>query len=70
MLRVSKQPDGQPEIFYSLQGEGVTTGIPSVFLRLALCNLACSWCDTRYTWDWEQHDYGQEVVSLNARQVE
>ena len=70
MLRVSKQPNGQPEIFYSLQGEGVTMGTPSVFLRLAQCNLACSWCDTRYTWDWEQYERGKEVVSLEVRQVE
>ncbi len=70
MFKISKQPDGQPEIFYSLQGEGVTMGTPSVFLRLALCNLACSWCDTKYTWDWEQHDRDREVTSLEVRQVE
>ena len=70
MLRVSRQPGGPPEIFYSLQGEGPTIGTPSVFLRLALCNLACGWCDTKYTWDWEHYDYGREVVSLDTPQVE
>lgn len=38
------------EIFTSIQGEGPFSGRPSVFLRLAHCNLSCSWCDTPYTW--------------------
>ena len=70
MLKVSRQPSGRPEIFYSLQGEGASTGTPSVFLRLALCNLACGWCDTKYTWQWQNYDYAQEVVSLDSGRVE
>jgi len=39
------------EIFYSIQGEGLLAGVPSVFIRLAGCPLRCTWCDTQYALD-------------------
>ena len=36
------------EIFYSLQGEGIDAGLPTIFIRLTGCNLRCNYCDTRY----------------------
>lgn len=36
------------EIFVSIEGEGLNSGLPTIFVRLFGCNLACSYCDTRY----------------------
>jgi len=47
------------EIFYSLQGETRTMGIPTVFIRLTGCPLRCSYCDTEYAFtggDWWEFD--------------
>jgi 7-carboxy-7-deazaguanine synthase len=39
------------EVFYSIQGEGATAGMPAVFARLQGCSVGCTWCDTKYSWD-------------------
>lgn len=39
------------ELFETIQGEGAFTGQPSIFIRLQGCPVACSWCDTKHTWE-------------------
>lgn len=52
ILKLAKLGDG-PEIFHTIQGEGVSAGTPAVFVRTSRCNLHCVWCDTDHTWNFE-----------------
>lgn len=67
-MKMTRLGEG-PEIFYSLQGEGVSMGKPAVFLRLALCNLRCSWCDTAYSWKWNPGEMARHVMDMPPEDV-
>jgi 7-carboxy-7-deazaguanine synthase len=61
------------EIFYSLQGEADTAGVPTVFVRLTGCPLRCRYCDTEYAFHggewWEVESVLQRVRELGGRYV-
>jgi len=61
------------EIFYSLQGETRTVGLPTVFVRLTGCPLRCNYCDTEYAFHhgekWQIADIVAKVQSYNPRYV-
>ena len=51
------------EIFYSLQGEGRSTGFPTVFIRLTGCPLRCDYCDTQYAFTGGESMAVAEILS-------
>ena len=69
MLRSSAIPVSDPsaglritEIFYSLQGEADTAGLPTVFIRLTGCPLRCSYCDTTYSFEGGERQSLEEII--------
>lgn len=61
------------EIFYSLQGETRTVGLPTVFVRLTGCPLRCGYCDTEYAFHggekWSQQAVLDKVAEYSPRFV-
>jgi 7-carboxy-7-deazaguanine synthase len=55
------------EIFHSIQGESTWTGIPCSFVRLAGCNLRCTWCDTTYSFTGGTQMTVAEIIADVAR---
>ena len=62
-VSVVKSPMRIAEIYRSVQGEGLLTGVPSVFVRTSGCNLRCWFCDTPYTsWRPEGRDMSVDEI--------
>jgi 7-carboxy-7-deazaguanine synthase len=62
-MKLAKLGNG-PEIFHTIQGEGVSVGCPAVFIRASRCNLHCHWCDTDHTWNFKGTPWTHEMDAL------
>ena len=53
------------EGFYTIQGEGYHTGKAAYFIRLGGCDIGCSWCDAKFTWNRHLHPlvYADEIIA-------
>ena len=53
----------------TVQGEGPSLGRRAGFVRLGRCNLACAYCDTPYSWDWERFDPATELSERTVDEI-
>ncbi|WP_339879840.1 7-carboxy-7-deazaguanine synthase QueE [Pseudidiomarina gelatinasegens] len=56
------------EIFQTIQGEGVFTGVPAIFIRLQGCPVGCPWCDTQHTWEQRESDQVEATEVVEKEQ--
>ena len=54
------------ESFYTIQGEGYHSGKAAYFIRLAGCDVGCSWCDVKESWDKDAHKKVEIIKILSA----
>jgi 7-carboxy-7-deazaguanine synthase len=67
---MSERPLYVAEVFGPVfQGEGPSAGQRAGFVRLGGCNLACTWCDTAYTWDARRYDLRAEIGPQSVAQL-
>lgn len=73
-MLVTKMPDGSPELFQAVQGEGTTIGKPYVFVRFSICNLHCKYCDSYFTWNFNdiksENNHYKSKVCRKDNQIE
>src|SRR4029077_2298411 len=55
------------EIYRSIQGESSFAGVPCIFVRLAACNLRCTWCDSEYTFTGGKKMSAEEIAEEVAK---
>lgn len=58
------------ETFHSVQGEGTWTGVNAFFIRLGGCDVGCTWCDTKQSWNAKRYpQYQVKDLAAAAKEV-